>query len=344
MHERRCLRKFNTPSGPQELVCANEDLLELVFAHLDLMDDCRLNIPRSRSELNKNPAMRLGCALVGCDENPVYLDFWPLVHEAWSRIGVVIKMVLIAPRLPIGIAYPHDVIVFEPLPQIPTAWTAQVVRIFYPALLSTRNAVIITDMDMAPMSRTYFHDALAPIESETFFCYRDILRHEGMLPICYNAARPRVWARVTGATTLAQVRQQMISLYQENSRWTTDQEELLRLVLSSGVPFVGKQDNTPPNFLRLDRADKEVMDETGPEPEPGNYCDFHMLRPPSRHYERNRALFERLAEAPVSSTPDVGWVILLMVVVVSAVWCVLLAISVTSSRLRNKPWNSSSAR
>jgi len=243
--------------------------------------------------------MKLKTALTACNENPMYLDFWPQVHYAWTHLQVRPIMVLVADRIPDHIEYPNDIVLFKPLgPNISTAWTAQVVRIFYPSLIETKDAVIISDIDMVPMNKDFFHNAIKNVRDDTFFCYRDVLRNEDMLPICYNAATQKTWQRMNLVSDIQQLRQAMIQLYNTSEdRWTTDQEELLRLVLEAqklGMPFIGKQDDEDPKFYRLDRENKSLL--SGAPYGAVPYSDFHMLRPQSTFRDKNAELFTKFFE------------------------------------------------
>ncbi len=258
--------------------------------------------------------MKLDLALVACNNNPKYLDFWNLVHYAWTQIGVKVKLVFVGEKIPDDLPFPEDVILFPPLtgaegPEA-TGWTAQVVRLFYPALLHefTQDAVIISDMDMVPMNANYFHASIAELPNDTFFCYRDVIRHEEMLPICYNAALPHVWQKVFHAKTVDEVRSTMQALHAKwGSNWNTDQFELLTRVLraqTEGLSFVARQDGDYPQFSRLDRIDKEVINmqvlTSG-----GGFCDFHMLRPAKEFAVQNQKLFDTFFQSAMPKSESV---------------------------------------
>jgi len=239
--------------------------------------------------------MKLDIAIMACNENRMYLDFWPLVHHAWTKLNVVPKMIFVGYEIPIDVPFRDDIILFEPLENVSTIWTAQVIRIFYPALMQTQNGVIISDMDIVPMNYDYFHKSIESVTTDTFFCYRDVLRHENMLPICYNVASPKVWSSVSIVRNIQDIRNRLSELHKiTGDHWCTDQYELLKYVeraQKEGLKFIGKSDETRPCFSRLDRIDPIVKDFKIPDSN-NIYCDFHMLRPQSEFSEQNQKLFD----------------------------------------------------
>lgn len=81
--------------------------------------------------------MKLSCALIASNDNPLYLDFWPIVKKAWNDIvGIDCKLVLVSDNIPDVYQNDKDIILFKPIGNINTAFIAQNIRLFYPALLN----------------------------------------------------------------------------------------------------------------------------------------------------------------------------------------------------------------
>ena len=81
--------------------------------------------------------LRVDTVLVACNENPLYLDFWPLVKLAWSQIvGIRAVLIYVGAELPPHLQEDSDVIFFKAIPSWPTATQAQCIRLLYPALLA----------------------------------------------------------------------------------------------------------------------------------------------------------------------------------------------------------------
>jgi len=182
--------------------------------------------------------MKLQLALVSCDLNPRYINFWPLVHRAWANIvGIRIILILIANEIPDNIEYKDDIILFPPIPNIHTAFQAQCIRILYPALLTniTNDGIIITDMDMIPMSHKFFCNNIAPYDNDNFITF---FGPENELYICYNVATPTIWNDIFQVNTLKNLCDILISWnnsahysgHHGGFGWFTDQIKLCEYV------------------------------------------------------------------------------------------------------------------
>ncbi|MBY6266395.1 hypothetical protein EI613_31525 (plasmid) [Azospirillum sp. 412522] len=260
------------------------------------------------------PRMRLAACLVACDDNPLYLDFLPLVHKVWTElVGVRVKIVLIADAIPDSCRpWADDIVLFPPLPGVSTAFQAQCIRLLYPALMEPDcdgGAVVISDMDMIPMSRRYFADSIAGLPDDHFAVYRgNVLIHDSaQIAICYNAARPAVWAEVVGGSAggglrdMDDVRRILAGWAARcpeydgthgGQGWSFDQQALFSLVGHWARQGTNRErltvlSDAQTGFDRLDRLD--LMRAGGLSALQGErvrahlYADCHLLRPQSVH-------------------------------------------------------------
>src|SRR5712691_5208670 len=199
---------------------------------------CAPSVPRPWRPASSRP-LRLTHALVACDLNPRYLDFWPLGRRAWAAIvGLEPVLVLVAEesQVPEPLRDDAAVQVFPPLPNVHTAFQAQCIRLLYPALLADAGAVVVSDVDMAPMNARYFHRPAAHVDETHFVAYRDVLLAADEIPVCYNAALPQTWGAIFGVETLDDVRERLgewaapaeYSGEHGGTGWGTDQQILFR--------------------------------------------------------------------------------------------------------------------
>ena len=101
--------------------------------------------------------MKLKHCLVACNENTKYLRYWPYVKRAWKQIvGIDVTMVYIGESLPKHLEDDICISLFKPVPHMPTATQAQMIRLLYPALIKTDGAVVISDMDCIPLNADFF--------------------------------------------------------------------------------------------------------------------------------------------------------------------------------------------
>lgn len=101
--------------------------------------------------------MHLDLCLLSCDLDSTYYDFFPLIKTYWKKkIGIDCILILVAKELPYSLMSEKDsIIMFPPIPNIPTAFQAQCIRLLYPCLLNF-NGIIISDMDIIPLNNDFF--------------------------------------------------------------------------------------------------------------------------------------------------------------------------------------------
>ncbi len=263
--------------------------------------------------------MRLSRCLVASDSNPDYVGFVDLVRSAWRDcVGIDLSLVLVASQLPPNVGRHEDVVtMFEPVPDVPTAFQAQCIRLLWPSMMRDDGAVIISDMDMAPLSRRYFTAALPTLPDDSFVVYRSgLLEAVGQLPICYNAARPGTWAEVfPGMRDPQDVRDVLANWWQiaspswelrkvGNNGWTFDQSHLFDRVTawSETKPeaHLVKLDDRALRFRRFHRRKATLGAESrlfpvqewvlGHAIRRGYFTDSHLEQPPDLNARLNGSI------------------------------------------------------
>jgi hypothetical protein len=245
--------------------------------------------------------MKLSCALVACNENPHYLQFWPYVKRAWWEIvGIPCVMVYIGQTLPDELKDDPAVIPFASIEGWPTATQAQVIRLLYPALLKCDGAVVLSDMDIIPVQKDFFVDGFQDFSDEKIISLRGIDEQEKQIYMCYVGATPSTWAHVFNINTVEDVRTCLESwskMIQSDGKhggqgWCTDQHILYnkfkQLIKESPnrvglLPWISHVELTD----RLDRANPvewyELSDQFMEKLKTKQYVDFHM--PPLQYCE-----------------------------------------------------------
>jgi hypothetical protein len=241
--------------------------------------------------------MEIGTVLTATDTNPLYLEFVPLFIKSWSILfpEVDIIIVLIADSIPdILKEYSSNIRLVSPIPDMHTAFQAQCIRLLYPRYITREQGVLITDMDMIPLNRSYYEDPIKNIDPSAFVAYRNVLLpHE--IPICYNIALPNTWKKVFETDTLE-------SWYTEvnydgnhgGQGWSSDQLKLIqRYNEYSGLKYI--LDDTI-RMKRLDRSDilSKNKDEIQKNVINRKYSDYHCLRPYSEYKKLNDFIVECL--------------------------------------------------
>jgi hypothetical protein len=234
--------------------------------------------------------MKLDCVLVACNNNPKYLDFWPLVKEAWWRIASLpCILVYVGENLPEALANDKAVKHFKPILGWPTATQAQCIRLLYPALLKCEGAVMLSDMDMIPMQRNFFVNGFKQFEPTQFVSLRGIDEHDKQIYMCYVGATPKVWSSTFNIENEEDIRSTLTSWSSSQSDgqrggvgWCTDQIMLYTTVkaLQAVNPALVGLIPWTREIKRLDRGEPKgwlewndvVMEDIAKT----DYVDFHM--------------------------------------------------------------------
>lgn len=235
--------------------------------------------------------MKLSCALVACNENPKYLDFWPLVRKAWwDIVGIPCVMVYVGEELPEHLRSDPAVRHFKPIQGWPTATQAQVIRLLQPSLLKGDGAILLSDMDMIPMQRAFFEKGVAPFEPNQFVSLRGVDEVERQIQICQVAAAPKTWSEMFDIQTEDQIRQRLQEFSNRSPAdgehggigWCSDQQILQEKVKEWQITQPNRIGLLPwtAEIPRLDRGNPMEWIQWNPDFEMklahGAYVDFHM--------------------------------------------------------------------
>lgn len=238
--------------------------------------------------------MKLDCVLTSCNNNPLYIDFIPIFVNTWKKLypSIDVKIVLVADSIPSEfVDYTDNIILFPPIDGVNDAFISQIIRLVYPAILTYEGAVLITDIDILPMNRTYYSAPLEPLTNDKFVHYRNgvmIWRNIPQYAMCYNAAPPAVWKELVGVNNVDEVRSWIIannntsySGIPDGSGWYSDQAMLYSLLSSwskKDTHLVILKDNDI-GFNRLDRGNIPKIFEILQNVQNLQYSDYHAMRP-----------------------------------------------------------------
>lgn len=237
--------------------------------------------------------MRLGTIVTATDLNPMYTSFIPPWVQAWKTLvpEADLCIVMIADAIPEEfLPYQEHIRLFKPLPGIHTAFQAQCIRLLVPREITRKEGVLITDMDILPMSRTYYVNSIRGVPDDHFVRYRPNCEGGTQVPMCYNVALPETWTSIFGDAPTAEILQKWWNPAYDGAPggpgWYTDQQYFTRALMEWHGPqtCLGAQ-----KFERIDRwwtawlssnraalADhirKEI------------YVDYHAFRPYEQYKE-----------------------------------------------------------
>jgi len=227
-------------------------------------------------------ALKIDRVILATNDNPTYLEFWPIVAPIWEKIiGVKPTLALIGDQsLPIDESL-GDVIRFAPLPHVSTALQSQLIRLLLPIYFDNE-VCLISDIDMLPLNKEYFCDPITDIPDNFFVVFRDGAYDPELerYPMCYNVASGKIFKEIFKITSPKEISQTISAWSSLGYGWCTD-EKVLYQHLNNWM----KQTSRcvllhHPVEKRIDREcweyDRELLKKH-------YYIDSHMLRSYSSH-------------------------------------------------------------
>ncbi len=232
-------------------------------------------------------AMKLDRVILSSNNDPNYLQFWPVVAPIWKLMGLQPTLALIANEDCIVDTSIGDVIRFSPIEGVPESTQAQAIRLLLP-ILFPGEVCITSDIDMIPISRSYFHDGASICPEDTFLVYRDSVYPEHY-PMCYVAGKGAVFGAVFSVYHYEDIEPAIKKWNALGHGWNTDERVLYQSVLDwkeRGGKMLILHSGAHP---RLDRGG---WFEDLKEPLNG-YIDCHCPRP----YEDHQKTIDQVVEA-----------------------------------------------
>lgn len=251
--------------------------------------------------------MILDCVLTAVNEKPLYLDFVPIFIKTWNKLypDVDVKIILISNKIPDNLLlYKNNLILFEPIKNVLTSFTAQFIRLLYPCILNYNNGVMITDIDNIPMNRTFFTKNIENISDNKWINLRD-WDTNNQICMMWQVAKPTTWKQIFHIENLQDIKDTLISVnntinYIDGSNkkaWFTDQIFLYKKVMKWNKKtknYIFLKDKQT-NFKRLNRnrfniSDIKIRENITKE----KYSDYHCYRPMSKYYKLNWDIYNLL--------------------------------------------------
>jgi hypothetical protein len=179
--------------------------------------------------------LELKRVILSTNNNPLYIEFWPVVAPLWEAMGLRPTLALIADEdcqvdTSIG-----DVIRFPPLPDIPESLQAQAIRLFLPFLFPDEGC-LISDIDMLPISQSYFILGASKCPDDGFLVYRDGAEgYDGMkFPMCYVAAKGSIFSDIFQISCSEDIPAVLRQWASRGYGWNTDEVMLFLSVIDWG--------------------------------------------------------------------------------------------------------------
>ena len=129
--------------------------------------------------------MKIDYAVMSSDDNPMYLDFWPVVSKLWAKLGIVPVLLYFGDKSP---SIQHGEVVHMPrVPGVPLYLQCTCSRLWFPGTRPDKTT-ILADIDMLPLSKWYFCDQVAHLPPDKYAHLNPCIETYGQLAMCYNIA------------------------------------------------------------------------------------------------------------------------------------------------------------
>jgi hypothetical protein len=229
--------------------------------------------------------MNINYAVVGSDDNPLYLDFWPLVSKVWkNNIGVTPVLGLISNEDSDITETEYGLIKkFKKIDAISSSLQSQIVRLFLTKILNGYS--LISDIDMLPLSKDYFLKNAERINNNNIIVYSsdnpECIQNE-MYPMCYILAHTNTYSKIFDLNLSWE--DFCYFLNDKKQGWYTDQKYIYEKI--------NQFKNSKNDVILLDRGwngiasrriDRAFWSYYPDKVKEGYYIDSHLLRPYNQH-------------------------------------------------------------
>jgi len=239
--------------------------------------------------------MKLDYVILSSNDNPDYLNFWPIVSEAWKLMGVEPILIYTGKE---DINYKGNIVRFDSH-NLDSAFVAQNIRILYPALLKDKNC-IVSDIDNLPLSKKYFCNSIESIPDNSFVIYRPDACPPNMISMMWNASNSVTWNEIFKINSENDIYKKLKRWYSSKysirgKAWYTDQIKLRKYVnkfsRKNNHRLILLNDKET-EFNRFNRTELDLHYELMKSNNDIVFTDFHMPRPYDEHYKIINEVFE----------------------------------------------------
>ena len=235
--------------------------------------------------------------------HPFYLDFWPIVSKIWKvKFDIHPVLVLIQDDPSVTASEEYGTVIYQkPIEGVPLNIQAQCCRYFFPRT-EPNTTWMTSDIDMLPISKSYFIDNIASIPDDKFI---NLNAHTiAANPACYNVAKGNTFIEVLKLADTFEDFLKQTEWWRRGeqhrpdqnlvcSNWCTDEQysnEMIRTYYDTvdNTKFINP---TRPGGYCARRVDRIAWNNWRPEQVIDEYLlDAHSIRP----YADNKQQIDRL--------------------------------------------------
>lgn len=240
--------------------------------------------------------MRIDYVIVSSNENPYYLDFWPIISKVWKEkfnitpvLGLICNEDSDFEESEYGLVKK-----FKSIEGIDTGLQSQIVRLFLTKELN--GYCLISDIDIIPLSVKYFEECASHLTENNIVVYSSDnpeCLYNKEYPMCYVSSHSNSFKLIL---KLDLNWSEFVKMMKDrNQGWTTDQKYLFEKINEFKLQ---KNDvvllNRGWSGMAHKRIDRAFWDYDPFKVSEGYYIDSHSLRPYSQYSKEINKLINHL--------------------------------------------------
>jgi len=237
--------------------------------------------------------MIIDYVVISADDNPMYLDFYPIVAKRWNEIGIKVIMLHLSSEDSEEV---NEYGIYRKIKKndnISSGLQSQVARLYASVLYPEYN-LLMSDIDMLPVNKDYFIDGASDINLDEIFIYSGQPYSDvPFFPMCYILARGLVLSEALGIKSMTFNTYIELLMNKYNNAWNTDEnfmyDQIIKWSGFSQKVIIAKDRNFS---RRIDRGNWYYqLDKL----KNGYYIDSHLLRPYSQNREKIDTLIKDIS-------------------------------------------------
>lgn len=241
--------------------------------------------------------MKIDYVIVSSNENPYYLDFWPIISKVWKeKFNITPVLGLICNENSDFEESEYGIIKkFKSIEGVDTGLQSQIVRLFLTKELN--GYCLISDIDMIPLSVKYFEECASYLTENNIVVYSSDnpeCLYNKEYPMCYVSSHSNSFKSILKIDL--NWSEFVKSMKDRNQGWSTDQKYLFEKINEFNLQ---KNDvvllNRGWSGIANKRIDRACWDYDPIKVSEGYYIDSHSLRPYSQYSEEINKLINHLS-------------------------------------------------
>lgn len=226
--------------------------------------------------------------IISSDDNKMYKDFYEIVSEQWLKFGYKTYFLNITDEDDIVVNDYGVIHKVKKLDEYPVNFQTQIIRLFSSNLIDGN--ILISDIDMLPLNRSYFDSFFDNLEQnmdKIFLLSGQPYSDVPYYPMCYILTNNKVLSNALGINNMNFKNFCNFVSEKVGVKWNSDEHFLYEQLLKNDnkIMCTRKFDN------RIDRSnwsyDENLLKN-------GFYLDSHLLRPFEDNKEQIMTLINKL--------------------------------------------------